>query len=74
MELKSRKYCSSLQAVFWLAQDASMHQAQLSIRFYNLAALLDHAWLHEFNSITNEDLKSVIRAVASGQKTASLIK
>jgi hypothetical protein len=59
----SRKYCSPLQAVFWLAQDANLHQAQLSIRFYNLAALLDHAWLHEFNSITNEDLKRVIREI-----------
>jgi len=59
----SRKYCSPLQAVFWLAQDANLHQAQLSIRHYNFAALLDHAWLHEFNSITNADLKAVIREI-----------
>jgi hypothetical protein len=58
-----RKYCSPLQALFWLAEDGDLKQTQLSIRFYNLTALLNRAWLPELHGITEKDVKAITGAI-----------
>jgi len=58
-----RKYCSPLQALFWLAAAGDLKQTQQSIRFYNLTALLNGAWLPELHGITEQDIKEITGAI-----------
>lgn len=54
-----RKYCSPLQALYWLIQDNKISEAKNLIHYYSLDNLLDKAW-DEAVIMSNKQLFQVI--------------
>ncbi|MBW1996072.1 MAG: hypothetical protein JRI77_16735, partial [Deltaproteobacteria bacterium] len=56
-----RKYCSPLQALFWLAEDGKLDDARDILKEYSLQKLLRTAWDFQFESINlSEEQISII--------------
>ncbi|MFO7666981.1 MAG: hypothetical protein R6V76_10210 [Desulfobacterales bacterium] len=61
-----RKYCTPLQAIFWLAEDNEPDTIIMIIQQYSLKALLDKAWkFYDVSDIEEDRLTSVIKGIKS---------
>lgn len=59
-----RKYCSPLQALFWLAQDGQLNDDNNPLVGYSLEKLLTKAWNFEPN-ISEKEIKKIIGGIKS---------
>ena len=55
-----RRYCTPLQALFWLIQDNKMDQAISILSNYSLSDILDVAWNFEQHIFTDQKLKLIV--------------
>jgi predicted transglutaminase-like cysteine proteinase len=56
-----RKFCSPLQALFWLAGKGELNNEKNPLENYSLEKLLDRAWTFEPFEYTKEEAISIIR-------------
>ncbi len=70
-----RKYCSPLQAFFWLIEDGKVNIAQDTIKNYSLDNLLENSWDFRLKTITfSDDQISSIIENTSDNKWQKLYK
>ncbi|MCJ7773634.1 MAG: hypothetical protein MUP22_10945, partial [Desulfobacterales bacterium] len=55
-----RRYCTPLQALFWLVQDNKMDQAISILLNYSLSDMLDVAWNFDQPIFTDQNLKLIV--------------
>jgi len=59
-----RKYCTPLQAIFWLAEDNEPDTIIMIIQQYSLKALLDKAWkFYEVSEIEAVKLETIVNGI-----------
>jgi len=64
-----RKYCSPLQALFWLAEDNELSNYNALISDYSLVILLDKAWKFDplsYRLITDRQIREIIDSIENG--------
>ena len=64
--LEARKYCSPLQALFWLAEDGELHEETNPLVDYSLVRLLFEAWKFDekFLKLSQRDMNTVLSGIA----------
>lgn len=64
----ARKYCSPLQALFWLAEDGELHEETNPLVDYSLVRLLFEAWKFDerFLKLSQRDMNTVLSGIADG--------
>ena len=62
---KVRKYCSPLQALFWLAENGELHRENNPLVVYSLERLLRKAWFSERFPVSNEKMVEIINGLKS---------
>lgn len=58
-----RKYCSPLQALFWMAKDGKLDNRNNPLADYSLEKLLDGAWECSYLSMSDKQLSIVIDGI-----------
>lgn len=63
---EARKYCSPLQALFWLAEDGELREETNPLVDYSLVRLLFEAWKFDerFLKLSLTDIKTVLSGIA----------
>jgi hypothetical protein len=61
-----RRYCSPLQAIFWLAEEGEPNSITTIIESYSLKSLLDKAWdFHVASRVTEDKLEGILNGIKS---------
>jgi hypothetical protein len=60
---EARKYCSPLQALYWLIEDEQFENAENILQKYNLDRLLTIAWPSENNVFSDTDITEILNGI-----------
>jgi hypothetical protein len=72
-----RKYCSPLQALFWLAEDEKLSKKNIILRDYGITVLLNQAWVFRTHpglppcvtdKIEDEDIDKIIAGITDEEE------
>ena len=67
-----RKFCSPLQALFWLAEKGSLGRGKNPLKEFSLERLLDQAWAFDIE-YTNEELIEIIRNLKDEKRSQEIL-
>lgn len=62
-----RKYCSPLQAVFWIAQKGDEKKVKNVIYNYSLKDLLSQAWKFDPPTLTDDEIAEIIESISDNE-------
>ncbi len=68
-----RKYCSPLQALFWLAERNELNQGNNPLENYSLKKLLDQAWTFEIE-FTKEEAEGIISNLKNKERAEERLR